>query len=294
MDRFILGYTLPFVIAPPAHRISYEAQPEAHEEIQMQTQPDEFNQEISKLNILLVSLSFACYQSEAPSAFIREALSCHPDSSERAFIKPKHNTSYPRSECIHFVARSDIGTSEKVAVYRGYATVQTPSGEMCQPAILKVAKTAVGYKRLLHEYEAYKILSSSDVTHGILMVHGMFQDIETGVCGLLMQDGGTTLFEREQIRLGISSPTKFRISAAEYEQLKVIVRGINSARVARIRHNDIKPDNICIDAQGDWFLIDFDMSRIVSDPEEGISDDMKKIETLRDGTFDLDTYCCQG
>ncbi|PPQ64233.1 hypothetical protein CVT24_008609 [Panaeolus cyanescens] len=279
------------VIAPPAHRISSETQPEAHEEIQMRTRPDEFNQEISKLNILLVSLSFACYQSEAPSAFLREASSCHPASSGLSFVKPKPNKSYPQNECIHFVAHRDVGTSMKVAVYRGYATVQTSSGEMCQPAILKIAKHAEAYKRLLHEYEVYKILSSSGVTNGILMVHGMFQDIETGMCGLLMQDGGTTLFEREQIRLGISYPKKFRITTAEFEKLKAIVQGINNASAARILHNDPKPDNICFNAEGDWFLIDFDMARIVRDPREGISEDMETIEELRDGTFDLSTYC---
>ncbi|PPQ64231.1 hypothetical protein CVT24_008607 [Panaeolus cyanescens] len=278
------------IIAPPAHPIASEIQPAEHEEVQMRTHPDEFNQEISKLNILLVSLSFAVYQSEAPSAFIREASSCHPVSlAGNAFTKPKPNKSYPRNECAHFVARRDLGVSMKVDVYRGFATIQTKSGEMCQPAVLKMAKTAEALEKLLHEYEVYKILAASSVTEGILLVHGMFQDIETGRFGLLMQDGGTTLYEREQIRLGTSLSEKFRISAAEYEKLKIVVQGINSARVARIRHNDIKPDNICFNADGDWFLIDFDIADIVEDiveyPEVTIWEDMQTIQDLRDGTF---------
>ncbi|PPQ64232.1 hypothetical protein CVT24_008608 [Panaeolus cyanescens] len=279
-------YAARSVIPPPAHRIACKTQLPEQEEVQMRTHPDEFNQGIAKLNILLISLSFAIYHSEAPSAFLREAASCHPASSAgHAFTKPKPNKSYPRKECAHFVARCDLGMSMKVDVYRGFATIQTESGEMCQPVILKLAKNAEGHKNLLHEYEVYKTLAASNVTDGILMVHGMFQDIETGAFGLLMQDGGTTLYEREQIRLGVSCPTKFRISAAEYEKLKIIVQGINSARVARIRHNDIKPDNICFNADGDWFLIDFDVSNIVTHPEVRIWEDMQTIEDLRDGTF---------
>ncbi|PPQ64234.1 hypothetical protein CVT24_008610 [Panaeolus cyanescens] len=265
------------VIDPPEHRIPFVSPPVADDEIQARTDPDTFNQEVSKLNILLVSLFFAVYQSEAPSSFLREIASCDPASPEIASPRPKQNKSYPHNECAHFVARQNIGVSDKVTVYRGFITIHPSSGELRQPAILKIAKNANGQKRLFHEYEVYQKLWSSGVAGGILMVHGMFQDIETGVFGLLMQDGGSTLYEREQMRLGVSNPDQCHISEDEFEKLKAVVQAINDVRV---QHNDVKPDNICVNAEGDWFLIDFDLALIVTHPDDTIWEDMKNIKDI--------------
>lgn len=171
---------------------------------------------MSRFNILLVSLSFAHYQSEAPSAFSRHTSSCHPVSLKQPFVSRKLAKTCDLADCINFVAHEEVSSSYRVVTYRGRATIQTCAGEMSQIVILKVPKSAEEEELILHEYEVYRILSSSGVTDGILMVHGVFQDIESGMFGLLLQDGGITLYERERRRVGETHPSQFHISADEW------------------------------------------------------------------------------
>lgn len=65
-------------------------------------------------------------------------------------------------------------------------------------------------------------------------------------------------------------------------RLKSIVGGINSAR---IRHGDIKPDNLCINSAGEWFVFDFDRSEIVKHPAEEILEDVDTVDDIFHGEF---------
>ncbi|KAF9038444.1 hypothetical protein BJ165DRAFT_1614018 [Panaeolus papilionaceus] len=274
------------LIPRPVHRTNLHVS--SDNEIQTFSQPDVFNLAIASLPVLLVSLSFAFYQSDAPSAFLREAGSCYPTALDQQFTQAKPNRAYPLKDCIQFVAYIDLGVSHKFAVYRGIATVLTSSGEIRQPAILKLARSADGKRRLLHEYELYKALSKFGVTNGVLVVHGVFQDIESELFALLLQDGGTTLYKREQLRIGGYARVRLFVSLAycqmilPSEMLKAIVMGINGVR---IRHNDIKPDNICINSNGQWFLIDFDLAEFVRYPQEKLWEDIQTIQDIFDRVF---------
>lgn len=82
-------------------------------------------------------------------------------------------------------------------VYRVLVEIDMDSGSKHQREL--IMKLAIGIKkeRLVEEYSFYKRLAAAGVTNGIIDVHGLFLDMETGGMLMMMEDAGTSLRTRD-------------------------------------------------------------------------------------------------
>ncbi|KAF9042125.1 hypothetical protein BJ165DRAFT_1529579 [Panaeolus papilionaceus] len=224
--------------------------PTQHENIAL-----DIRHEISSRHILLISFDFDVYHSTAPSTFLRISPFCHPDFLSSPFQQLKPNRSYPMSKYMHFTAREKIGDGRTGTAFRGVLRIQTGSGHTIESKIvLKIPLGAQPTKNIHDEYRTYTELALAGVTEGLVQVYGVFEDIETGAIAMMMDDGGTDLWRREQERSGMRAG-QITLSQVEFDTLHRIIQRIN---MAGLLHFDIKPNNILIDADGKLSVIDFD------------------------------------
>ncbi|KAF9042052.1 hypothetical protein BJ165DRAFT_1485237 [Panaeolus papilionaceus] len=246
------------------------------------------DREISSRNILLVSFDFGPFNSPAPSSFLRTSPSCHPEFISRPFPKVNANRTYDASKCLDFVAREKLGRGRVGTCYRGVLRMQTPDGNIMEEQVVLKIPLGLQPAECIHdEYAIYEKLREDGVTSGILKVHGVFEDVETGSVALLMQDGGADILHRECIRTGQRSPPQMSLSTQEYETLLAIVKGINAAGVL---HNDIKPANIVVNQQGTIFIIDFDMGLISPELKHEFAGHSNRASTSQDTLTIRDLY----
>jgi len=99
------------------------------------------------------------------------------------------------------------------------AKVKLPSGEVSTMnsanLFFKFAFSKDQQKRLLHEFRVYSHLAQKQVK-GVITVHGLFRDADSGVVGLLMDNGGQNLRQREVERTGEEMPHQVTLSEAEW------------------------------------------------------------------------------
>ena len=68
--------------------------------------------------------------------------------------------------------------------------------------VIKIAFTEEQRKKMHNEYQIYGHLSYEEGLEGIVTVHGVFRDPESGALGMLMDDAGQSLRRREIERGG--------------------------------------------------------------------------------------------
>ncbi|KAJ3508592.1 hypothetical protein NLJ89_g5669 [Agrocybe chaxingu] len=77
--------------------------------------------------------------------------------------------------------------------------VALPSGDCaCHNVIVKLTFSEEQTEKLRHEYGIYASLSRKTGVKGVMAVHGLFEDLETGTLVLIMERGGQNLRKREE------------------------------------------------------------------------------------------------
>ncbi|KAF8351966.1 hypothetical protein F5887DRAFT_7931 [Amanita rubescens] len=142
-------------------------------------------------NVLLLYLQYGIYDSSAPSTFVR-----HPTPL------PSRETvrNYQLEECLTIVLKSEIGHGATGEVLRGTLVVEASE---C-PSLDVAVKLALGSKQcgaLRDEYRIYHQLRSKGVTTGITTPLGLFDDVEGGVCILVMPYVGAPLAATPELSL---------------------------------------------------------------------------------------------
>ena len=96
------------------------------------------------------------------------------------------------------------------------ATLPESGSEARLNLLVKLALENEQRERLRSEYAIYQhMASASEQVEGIVSVHGLFEDTQTGVLALLMNDGGTTLMQREELRTGLTMIEQIQVSDEE-------------------------------------------------------------------------------
>ncbi|KAF9553276.1 hypothetical protein CPC08DRAFT_822414 [Agrocybe pediades] len=231
-----------------------------------------FAEEISKREIICLFLRYDTYHSPSPNSFIRIESSCVQRHFQHPFPRPKRKATYTAASymtvSIHDV---EIGRGASGVVYGVHVEVHTQSGEkLAQDMVLKLAMYDGDREKMLQEYSAYQHLARAGVTDGIVPVHGLFEDVETGMLVMLMDDAGKSLMniyieeagERGEDLLGPwGEPIVLGLTTRQRDDF---VRALDLIHGAHILHDDIRLENLAIDSQGNSKIIDFDLG--VYDP----------------------------
>ncbi|PPQ71945.1 hypothetical protein CVT26_007174, partial [Gymnopilus dilepis] len=126
------------------------------------------------------------------------------------------------------------------------------SGEKVEHNLtLKLAFNDKQRKGLMNEYRIYRHLSGRKGVKGIPTIHGVFRDPELNTLGMLMSDAGRSLRHREKEK----GPKGRKVSG---KQKKAFIEALQSFHKAGVRHNDIRPENLLINSEGQVSIIDFD------------------------------------
>ncbi|KAF8885265.1 hypothetical protein CPB84DRAFT_1850462 [Gymnopilus junonius] len=230
------------------------------------TDPSETSNEIAKRKLALVKLHYGVYCSPAPSAFVRVGPSCEPGHAKEEHPK---QTKYKAHEYLALDLKEPIGKGAVGIVHPAVVKLTMESGDILQHnLVIKLAFSPKQQEKLLDEYNIYVHLSQKKVIEGIVTVHGMFRDPDSGALGMLMDDAGQSLYCRERERSG-NVDVISTISATE-EERDAFMRTLKSLHDAGVRHNDIHAENLLINSRNEVFIVDFDRACLEVDDVENM------------------------
>ena len=220
----------------------------------------------------LVILDYGAFCSPAPSSFLRIGPSCVPGHGE-----PKEyptQTRYGRDERILLILKEPLGQGAVGVVHPAAVSLALESGEvLSRDMVIKFAFTDEQREKMFNEYQIYGHLSYEEDLKGIVTVHGMFEDRESGTVGMLMENAGQSLRRREIERGGdgqqvTTTPeekyalvlvflmtTDIRFPNRYRKSFRRVLQGLHEAGV---RHHDIRADNLLINSRNEVFIIDLD------------------------------------
>lgn len=159
--------------------------------------------EMSLRDLVLIHLDYGPYRSPAPSSFIRLGSSCGPGLFTPSFQEPKRKSKYRSYEYFSLSLSERLARGAIGVVHEAKLILETKSSGILQrDLIVKLAFSSAERQRLRKEYAVYQHLASAEGVEGIIDVHGLFRDMETGTLALLMDHAGVTLRSREKERLG--------------------------------------------------------------------------------------------
>ncbi|KAJ3515651.1 hypothetical protein NLJ89_g1621 [Agrocybe chaxingu] len=253
------------------------------------------NDELAVRDLALFILDYGPYRSTAPSSFLRTAPSCAPcslDIKDEEFTAPTRQAKYFPTQYLSItISSAAVGHGAIGTVHRATAEVGLSSGErLKKTVIVKFASSPEHQERLTHEHQIYRHLAKARDVEGVVLVHGLFQDIETQLLALVMDDAGTTLRKREYARSGEGATV-----TTNTEEKRAFMKAIRSIHRTRVRHRDIRPDNVTVNDQGKVFFIDFDRAQIDVESRTTKSFDnevkhMKRVLTGRTEDGDYSRY----
>ncbi|KAF9050494.1 hypothetical protein BJ165DRAFT_1458353 [Panaeolus papilionaceus] len=218
--------------------------------------PESFDEEMARRPVVLLTFNLGVFRSHKASAFLRTEPSCVSGTPKPSIDKPQGGKFYPVWDCINIEVNEIVGSGLNCRVYRGTARMRSNSDTIIEgPVVLKAPYAAYLDREMRIEYSAYSALHHVGVTEGISKVHGVFEDPESGIGMLLMEDLGKLTLDKRICGKWESVPL---ISETEFKTLRSIVQSINGAGIL---HGDIKPDNIMFDGDGKPYIIDFGVSQ---------------------------------
>ncbi|KIM42885.1 hypothetical protein M413DRAFT_125221 [Hebeloma cylindrosporum] len=253
----------------------------------------EIMREIGPRMIALVNLKYGPFCSPTPASFIRIGPSCAPIFQPELLPMQKLKRKYLAHEYFTLVLDEPRGEGSTGIVHPAAleAQVKLPSGEVStmksSNLVLKLAFSNQQQKRLRHEFDVYSHLARKQVK-GVIPVHGLFRESDSGVLGLLMDNGGQNLRQREMERTGEEVPAQVTLSEAERAAFTAIFKGIHKARV---RHQDVRADNLLVNpTTGEVFVIDFDRADIAGAFYPNYDIEMQCLQNIFDKKYELMNY----
>lgn len=116
------------------------------------------------------------------------------------------NSSYFLKDCISLVLTSRIGSGSTGTAHGATLEVRPKEGpSITREVIVKLSFSPEQHKRMRTEYRIYQRLAG---TPGVLHVFGLFEDIEGGALALVMEYGGSSLWDRGQTNTVKASPSE--------------------------------------------------------------------------------------
>ncbi|PPQ86191.1 hypothetical protein CVT25_006934 [Psilocybe cyanescens] len=224
-----------------------------------------FDNELAKRDLVLLYLNYGFLQSPAPSSFQRMEPSCvsRPFNNERYIFKRK--PTYPPASYISVTANNDyVGDGAVGLIYRITVEIELDSGTKYQRNLILKLAIDLKKERIIQEYQSYKRLAAAGVTYGIIGVHGLFHDMETGAMIMIMDDAGMSLRDRAiEQNLAVKINDSVDTSEEEWyvssfyttDAFVEVLKGIHSAHIL---HDDLRIDNLMINNNGEPFIVDFD------------------------------------
>ncbi|KIM42906.1 hypothetical protein M413DRAFT_26872 [Hebeloma cylindrosporum] len=253
----------------------------------------EITREIGHRMIALVNLQYGPYFSPTPASFIRIGPSCAPILQPELVRMQKLKRKYLAHEYFTLVLGEPRGEGATGIVHPATfeAQLKLPSGDFStvktSNLVLKLGFSNDQQKRLRHEFEVYSHLAQKQVK-GVIPVHGLFRDSDSGVLGLLMDNGGQNLRQREMQRTGEEMPLQVTLSEAERAAFTAIFKGIHKARV---RHQDVRADNLLVNpTTGEVFVIDFDRADIAGAFYPNYDIEMQCLQNIFDKKYERMNY----
>ncbi|KAF8907629.1 hypothetical protein CPB84DRAFT_1843849 [Gymnopilus junonius] len=213
--------------------------------------------EIAKRKLAVVKLHYGVFCSPVPSSFVRVGPSCAPGAVRVQKEYPKQ-TKYKTHEYFTLTLKESLGEGAVGVVHPAALEFTTESDDvLTRNLVIKLAFSSEQQKRMLNEYRIYGHLCLKKGIEGIITVHSMFRDPDSGTLGMLMDDAGQSLRHREQKRSGYLA----RISTTEKERNSYI-RALKSLHEAGVRHNDIRAEILLVNSRNEVFIVDFDRATI--------------------------------
>ncbi|KAF4611313.1 hypothetical protein D9613_007196 [Agrocybe pediades] len=223
--------------------------------------------EIRQRGLLLLVFDAGTTRSPAPSAFLRIGSPCISRLYRDNFQSPSRKSEYNAEDYLTVIAREPcMGCGASGVVYRVSVELQTGSGTMVKKnMILKLSHWDKEPDELKQEYTVYGDLASHNITKGIIGVYGLFEDMETGMLALLMDDAGkslATITDEALEKLGVQinyyeespHPAGKFLTAAQRREMLDMVKELHTAHFL---HRDIRAENLMIDSAGEPKIIDF-------------------------------------
>ncbi|PPR00326.1 LOW QUALITY PROTEIN: hypothetical protein CVT26_009741 [Gymnopilus dilepis] len=236
-----------------------------------------FYKEIAQRDLALVILDYGSLCSPAPSSFLRIGPSCVPGLAEEKDYPTQ--TRFSVHERMSLVLREPLGQGAVGIVHPATVSVASESGQVLKrDMVIKLAFTLEQRKRISNEYEIYGHLYDKNL-EGIVTVHGLFKDPESGALAMLMDDAGQSLRRREMERGGDGEQVK--TTAEEKEAFRRVLKGLHEAGV---RHHDIRADNLLVNSQNEVFIIDLDCADFEVHPDNK-EQEMECLDDLLEGRY---------
>ncbi|KAF8954107.1 hypothetical protein BDZ97DRAFT_1928824 [Flammula alnicola] len=216
---------------------------------------NETEKEISCRELALIRLDYDHYRSPAPSSFIRQGPSCVPGLFNDAFEEPDRKSVYSSSQFMTVTLHAPIGTGAVGVIHRAVIEVETDSGKKLHRCLVKLGFSEAQQTSMRNEYNMYAHLAKVKTVAGVVRVHGLFQDIETGTMALVMDHGGKSLRTRE-----LEKDSKFKKDEVYVPQVEVAAfsRALEGIHRGGILHRDIRLDNLLVNEDNEVSVIDFD------------------------------------
>lgn len=122
---------------------------------------------------------------------------------------------------------------------------------------------------------------------------GLFEDIEGGALALVMDHGGTSLWDRERKssvtvsaseRCVIASSSLVHSNLTDRSSRDTFLATLEGIHKADVVHRDIRPPNLLVGKDGKVFIIDFDKAEINHD-EQVFTREQRKLGLLLSGRY---------
>ncbi|KAJ3503836.1 hypothetical protein NLJ89_g8254 [Agrocybe chaxingu] len=211
--------------------------------------------ELSTRELVLIHLDYGVYRSPVPSSFIRVGSSCVPSLYNR-LPSEKPMERYKAEQSFSLILGEPMGEGAVGVVHPASLEVSCSESTLKHRLLVKLAFSLESRNRLRREFRTYETLARRGIVRGIVNVHGLFEDSETGALALVMEDGGQNLRQREEERTNTENPEQVSTTDEEREAFIAIM---NSLHEAGIRHRDIRADNMVVHpVTHQVSLIDFD------------------------------------
>ncbi|KAJ3515660.1 hypothetical protein NLJ89_g1619 [Agrocybe chaxingu] len=236
------------------------------------------SREIDIRELALISLDYGIYRSAAPSSFLRVG----PSASQAAsgtFKAPKRQSKYPPTNYFHATIYGEpIGHGAVGPVHKATIVITLQSGVDCQGEFLiKFAFSEEKQTKLRNEMAIYEHLARASNVEGVVAVHGLFEDVETGTLAMIMDDAGISLLKRELERRGHPGPVR-----TTRKERDAFMRALNSIHKAGVLHNDIRPHNLVARPDGRVSIIDFDQADTEYESED-LEDELSTLDDVLRG-----------